>query len=69
MFNYRIMYGGKTADGKYTESMVEFESEVEIKSEDDIIDVMRSIGTQFGYVEVGLHKIDLMVEKDSDDLD
>ena len=53
MFNYRILYGGKTLDGKWTESQLEFESE------DDLMDVMRTIGLQFGYSEVALKKIEL----------
>lgn len=57
--NYRILYGGKTPDGKYTENVMEFESEDEIKSEDDIKDVLRTIGLTHGYVEVGLTKIEL----------
>ena len=59
MFNYRILYGGKTLDGKWTESQLEFESEDEVKTEDDLMDVMRTIGLQFGYSEVALKKIEL----------
>ena len=59
MFNYRILYGGKTLDGKWTESQLEFESEDEVKTEDDLMDVMRTIGLQFGYAEVALKKIEL----------
>lgn len=59
MFNYRILYGGKTPDGKYTESVMEFESEDEIKTDEDIKDVLRTIGLTYGYSEVGLTKIEL----------
>lgn len=67
MFNYRILYGGKTLDGKWTESQLEFESEDEVKTEDDLIDVMRTIGLQFGYSEVALKKIELALSPDSDE--
>lgn len=59
MFNYRILYGGKTLDGKWTESQLNFEADTEITSEEDIIDVMRSIGHKFGYSEVALKKIEM----------
>ena len=59
MFNYRILYGGKTLDGKWTESQLEFESEDEVKTEEDLMDVMRTIGLQFGYSEAALKKIEL----------
>lgn len=67
MFNYRILYGGKTLDGKWTESQLEFESEDEIKTEDDLMDVMRTIGLQFGYSEVALKKIELALTTDTDE--
>ena len=58
-FNYRILYGGKTHAGKWTESQLEFESEDEVKTEEDLQDVMRTIGLKFGYSEVALTKIEL----------
>lgn len=67
MFNYRILYGGKTLDGKWTESQLEFESEDEVKTEEDLIDVMRTIGLQFGYAEVALKKIELALTTDTDE--
>lgn len=67
MFNYRILYGGKTLDGKWTESQLEFESEDEVKTEDDLMDVMRTIGLQFGYSEVALKKIELALTTDTDE--
>lgn len=68
-FNYRILYGGKTHDGKYTENTMEFESEDEIKTEEDIKDVLRTIGLTYGYAEVGLTKIELAIpEKEGTDV-
>ena len=71
MFNYRILYGGKTLDGKWTESQLEFESEDEVKTEEDLMDVMRTIGLQFGYAEVALKKIELALPEteDADDVE
>lgn len=69
MFNYRILYGGKTLDGKWTESQLEFESEDEVKTEEDLMDVMRTIGLQFGYSEVALKKIELALVPDTDEDD
>ena len=66
MFNYRILYGGKTLDGKWTESQIEFESEDEVKTEEDLKDVMRYIGLKFGYSEVALKKIDLALLPEDD---
>lgn len=69
MFNYRILYGGKTLDGKWTESQLEFESEDEVKTEDDLQDVLRTIGLKFGYAEVALKKIELALPEVSDDVE
>lgn len=69
MFNYRILYGGKTLDGKWTESQLEFESEDEVKTEDDLQDVMRTIGLKFGYAEVALKKIELALPEVTDDVE
>lgn len=62
MFEYRIMYGGKTPDGKYTENVMEFTSEDEITSQEDLVGVLRTIGHEKGYLEVGLTKIEQIVE-------
>lgn len=67
MFNYRILYGGKTHEGKWTQSQLEFESEDEVKTDEDIKDVMRTIGLQFGYAEVALTKIELALNPDADE--
>lgn len=68
-YNYRIMYGGKTIDGKYTESMLEFSAETEVQSEEDVIDVLRSIGLEHGYSEVALKKIEQIIEQEGTDTD
>ena len=60
-FNYRILYGAKTFDGRYTENQMEFESEEEVTSE-NLEDVLRTIGYTYNYAEVALTKIDLIVQ-------